>query len=41
MPQSGRAAWRGVAARRFGTDYAGAGAEDLLAVLLAWTATRV
>ena len=35
------ATWRRVAARRFGTDYAGAGAEDLLAVLLAWTATRV
>ncbi len=34
------ATWRRVAARRFGTDYAGAGAEDLLAVLLAWTATR-
>jgi hypothetical protein len=26
---------------RFGTDYVGAGAEDLLVVLLAWTATRV
>jgi len=35
------ATWRRVAARRFGTDYAGAGAEDLLAVSLAWTATRV
>ena len=35
------ATWRRVAARRFGTDYVGAGAEDLLAVLLAWTATRV
>jgi uncharacterized membrane protein len=33
--------WRRVAARRFGTDYVGAGAEDLLAVSLAWTATRV
>ena len=35
------ATWRRVAARRFGTDYVGAGAEDLLAVSLAWTATRV
>ena len=35
------ATWRTVAARRFGTDYAGAGAENILAVLLAWTATRV
>ena len=34
------ATWRRVAARRLGTDYVGAGAEDLLAVLLAWTATR-
>ena len=35
------ATWRRVAARRFGTDYVGAGAEDLLAVSLAWAATRV
>jgi hypothetical protein len=34
------ATWRRVAARRFGTDYVGAG-TDLLAMLLAWTATRV
>jgi hypothetical protein len=35
------AKWRRIAARRFGTDYVGAGAEDLLATSLAWTATRV
>ena len=35
------ATWRRVAARRFGTDYVRACAEDLLAVSLAWSATRV
>ena len=35
------ATWRRLAARRFGTDYVGAGAEDLLATSLAWTATRI
>lgn len=35
------ATWRRLAARRFGTDYVGAGAEDLVATSLAWTATRV
>jgi uncharacterized membrane protein len=35
------ATWRRLAARRFGTDYVGAGAEDVLATSLAWTATRV
>jgi len=35
------ATWRRVAARRCGTDYVGAGAENVLAVSLAWTATRV
>lgn len=35
------AAWRKVAAERFGTDYAGAGIEDAVAISLAWLATRV
>ncbi|MGA2825231.1 MAG: hypothetical protein ABSF03_03850 [Streptosporangiaceae bacterium] len=35
------ATWRRLAARRFGTDYVGAGAEDLFATSLAWTATRI
>ena len=35
------AAWRKVAAERFGTDYAGAGIEDVVAMSLAWLATRV
>jgi uncharacterized membrane protein len=34
-------AWRKVAAERFGTDYAGAGIEDVVAMSLAWLATRV
>jgi uncharacterized membrane protein len=34
-------AWRKVAAGRFGTDYAGAGIEDVVAMSLAWLATRV
>ena len=39
------AAWLGancrrLAVQRFGNDYVGAGAEDLLAMSLAWTATR-
>jgi uncharacterized membrane protein len=34
-------AWRKAAARRFGTDYAGAGIEDVVAISLAWAATRV
>ena len=34
-------AWRKAAARRFGTDYTGAGIEDVLAISLAWAATRV
>jgi hypothetical protein len=34
-------AWRKAAARRFGTDYAGAGIEDVVAMSLAWAATRV
>jgi uncharacterized membrane protein len=34
-------AWRKVAAERFGTDYAGAGVEDVVAMSLAWLATRV
>ncbi len=35
------AAWRKAAAERFGTDYAGAGIEDVVAMSLAWLATRV
>ena len=35
------AAWRKAAAERFGTDYAGAGIEDAVAMSLAWLATRV
>ena len=34
-------AWRKAAALRFGTDYAGAGIEDVVAMSLAWAATRV
>ena len=34
-------AWRKAAARRFGTDSAGAGIEDVVAMSLAWAATRV
>ena len=35
------AAWRKAAAERFGTDYAGAGIEDVVAISLAWLATQV
>ena len=34
-------AWRKAAAERFGTDYAGAGIEDVVAISLAWLATQV
>ena len=34
-------AWRKADARRFGADYAGAGIEDVVAMSLAWAATRV
>lgn len=35
------AAWRKAAAKRFGTDYAGAGIEDVVAISLAWLASQV
>jgi uncharacterized membrane protein len=35
------AAWRRAAADRFGTDYAGAGIEDVVAISVAWLATRL
>ena len=35
------AVWRKAAAERFGTDYAGAGIEDVVAISLAWLATQV